>query len=266
MGKRALVTCMSALAVLGAAGSAGAAHRVAPIQGVVVGGGRGVVLVAAQSGVVRAVRGHAQIGMRVRVSGGQIAMLGRAHRATFRGVLVRHTGNLSFFSAAQHMLVVRSGRKLQDAGPTTSPAPGTVVQETVDIDDQGDLQAEQEHQLGQMGQAQVTATIASLGTGTVTLTVNGQSLTIPLPAGLTLPASLVGQQVTLSLSFAGGQAVAEDDNQGDDNGQGDDDGNKNVQPGTTTIPIGGTTTTQPTTTTTSGDRHGGDGGGGGGND
>ena len=50
----------------------------------------------------------------------------------------------------------------------------------------------------------------------MTLTVNGQSLTVPLPSGLTLPATLVGQQVSLELSFAGGQAQVS-------NGGGDDD-------------------------------------------
>jgi hypothetical protein len=258
MRKRVLVGCMSALAVLGAAGSAGAAQRVAPVQGVVVGGGRGVVLVAAQSGVVRAVRGHVGVGMRVRVAGGRVTVLGRVHRATVRGVIVRQSGNVTFLSTARHMLVVRSARKLQDAGPPTTPAPGTVVQETVDIDDQGGLQGEQEHQLGQAGQVQVTAAVAAVGAGTVTLTVNGQQVTIPLPAGLTLPASLVGQQVTLNLSFGSGQAVAQDD-------QGGDDGNGSVQPGTTTIPVGGTAP-QPQSTPPGGDRHGDGGGGGGGGD
>jgi len=54
----------------------------------------------------------------------------------------------------------------------------------------------------------VQATISAVGVGTVTLNVQGQTLTVNLPAGLTLPASLVGQTVTISLSL--------DDNQGDD--------------------------------------------------
>ena len=61
------------------------------------------------------------------------------------------------------------------------------------------------------------ATIAAVGVGTVTLNVQGQTLTVNLPAGLTLPASLVGQTVTITLS------LKQDDNQGDDNG-GDHDG------------------------------------------
>jgi hypothetical protein len=56
--------------------------------------------------------------------------------------------------------------------------------------------------------------------GSVTLNVQGQTLTVPLPAGLTLPASLIGQTVTVNLSLGGS-----DDNQGgDDQGDGDNGG------------------------------------------
>ena len=54
--------------------------------------------------------------------------------------------------------------------------------------------------------------------GSVTLNVQGQTLTVNLPAGLTLPASLVGQTVTITLS------LKQDDNQGDDNGGDNHDG------------------------------------------
>jgi hypothetical protein len=48
-------------------------------------------------------------------------------------------------------------------------------------------------------------------------------LVVDLPAGIQLPASLVGQTVTLTLNLTGGQPTAsEDDNEADDNDQGDD--------------------------------------------
>ena len=50
------------------------------------------------------------------------------------------------------------------------------------------------------------------------MNVQGQTLTVNLPAGLTLPASLVGQTVTITLS------LKQDDNQGDDNGGDNHDG------------------------------------------
>ncbi|MGZ4353929.1 MAG: hypothetical protein ACXVZ4_10305 [Gaiellaceae bacterium] len=253
MAKRTLLVGIAALAALAVAGSASAARQVAPIKGVVVGSQHGVLLVAQSTGAVRAVRGHAAVGMRVSVSGSRIQTFGRAHRAMFRGVIVRHSGSLTFMSAAQHLLVVRTGRHLSSAKDSGPPA-GAVVQTTVGIDDHGDLDEQNEHQVGQMNQAQVQATITSIGTGTVTLSVNGQSLTIPLPAGLTLPASLVGTQVTLNVSFANGQAVAHEDEQEDD----DDGGNATVG-GTagSTINLGGSTQN------TGGGHHHGDGGGGG---
>jgi hypothetical protein len=56
----------------------------------------------------------------------------------------------------------------------------------------------------------------------VTLSVNGQSLTVDLPAGLTLPSSVVGQTVSLNV------ALDDKDDQGDDDhsghGGGGDDG------------------------------------------
>ncbi|HWJ44575.1 MAG TPA: hypothetical protein VNR63_04240, partial [Gaiellaceae bacterium] len=45
----------------------------------------------------------------------------------------------------------------------------------------------------------IQATVTAVGPGTITVTVNGQPLTIKLPAGIQLPASLVGQSVTLTI-------------------------------------------------------------------
>ena len=75
-----------------------------------------------------------------------------------------------------------------------------------------------EQEVGQSNSSSipVQATIAAVGVGTVTLNVQGQTLTVNLPGGLTLPASLVGQTVTISLSL--------DDNQGDDQSGDSSDG------------------------------------------
>jgi hypothetical protein len=52
--------------------------------------------------------------------------------------------------------------------------------------------------------------------------VNGESVTLDLPAGLTLPSSLVGQTVTISVSLS--QDDQGDDNQGDGDSGGGDSG------------------------------------------
>ena len=128
-----------------------------------------------------------------------------------------------FLSATGHLLVVHLGVRRLASASDTPPAPGTVVQTTVGINDQGELDDQGDLQLGQSGQVQVQATVTGVGTGTVILNVNGQALTIPLPAGLSLPASLVGTQVTLNLSFANGQTTANE--QGDNNDQSDQSDN-----------------------------------------
>jgi hypothetical protein len=212
------VTGIACLLVAGG----GAAARPVQLSGVVIGSQHGVLLVATPSGRVRALPGRAAIGMRIGFRGGRIHTFGRAQRAVFDAIVVRRSGNLSFLSAAGQLLAVRSGRRLASSSDSAPPA-GTVVQTTVGITNQGELDDQGEQQLGQTGQIQVQATIASVGAGTVTLTVTGQQLTVPLPAGLTLPVSLVGTQVTLNLSFNNGQtSVQSEDDQGDDNdNQGD---------------------------------------------
>jgi hypothetical protein len=161
----------------------------------------------------------------VLVSGGRLLRtLGRSRHALIQGVVVRQTGRLMFLSAAQHLLVIHLGARWLATVADAPPAPGTVVQTTVGIDDQGELDDQGDHQVGHTGQVQVQGQVTGVGTGTVTLTVNGQTLAIPLPAGLTLPTSLVGTQVTLNLSFANGQTTANE--QGDDNDQGDQHDNQ----------------------------------------
>jgi hypothetical protein len=246
--KRVLFAVVPVLVVL-VAGSAVAARSTGSTRGVVVGRQHGVLLVASSRGLVRTVSGRARVGERVLIRNGRVVgAVGRAHRAVIRGVVVRHSGRLTFLSASRHLLVVHTNRTTASAA-NTAPTPGTVVQQTVSFDDQGNLDDEGEQDVGQTGQTQIQAQISAVGRGAVTVTVNGQSL---VPAGLTLPSSLVGTQVTLNLSFAGGQATAEDDQGG--NSQGDDQGDQGDQNDQGDDDQSSTTTT--TTTTTGGDEGG----------
>ena len=267
--KRIVFSVVGAAFVL--ASSAAASPSAVAVRGVVVGKQQGRLLVASPRGLVRLVSGRASIGSRVLVRSGRVVGLtGRAHTARIRGVVVRRSGKLTFLSAGRHLLVVHAGRRLASV-QDTAPAPGTVVQQTVSFGDQGNLDDQGEHQLGQSSQVQIQATVQAVGTGTVTLVITDannqqQTLTIPLPAGLTLPTTLVGTQVTLSVSFANGQPTASEqgnnqqgnDEQGDSqNGQqGDDEqgDNENNQQG------GQTTTADQQTT--SGSQDGGSGGSG----
>jgi hypothetical protein len=215
--KLKLVLPVLALAAAGAAFWP-AAGGAATFKGIVVAKQHGTLLVTSPSGVVRAVSGRAAVGSRVAVSGRTVTVVGHARTALVRGIVVRRIGTTMFLSSNRHLLAIHNARRLAGtATSTTAPQPGAVVEAQVSVDN-GDLEEQDEQEVGQANSSsiQVQATVSAVGVGTVTLNVQGQTLTVKLPGGLTLPASLVGQTVTISLSL--------DDNQGDDqNGDSSDD-------------------------------------------
>jgi hypothetical protein len=196
-----------------AAGSAGT------FKGIVVAKQRGTLLVASPAGLVRSASGNAAVGSRVVLAGGHASVVGRATKARIRGIVVRRVGSTLFISSNRHLLALHKARVLANTTPATPAAPGTIVSAQVDISN-GQLDEQDETEVGQVSGSTlaVQATIAAVAPGSVTLNVQGQLLTVPLPAGLTLPASLVGQTVTVNLSLAG------DDNQGGDDQSDDDNG------------------------------------------
>jgi hypothetical protein len=198
-----------------------AAGSAATFKGIVVAKQRGTLLVASPAGLVRTAGGNAAVGSRVVLGGGHATVVGHATKARIRGIVVRRIGATLFISSNRHLLALHKARVLASTTPTTPAAPGTIVSAQVDISN-GQLEEQDETEVGQVSGTTlaVQATIAAVGPGTVTLNVQGQTLTVPLPAGLTLPSSLIGQTVTVNLSLSG------DDNQGDDD-QGDDDNGDN---------------------------------------
>ena len=211
-----------------------AASSAATFKGVVVAHQRGALLVASPAGLVRSVTGTAAVGSRVELSGGHATVVGRAHTAHIRGIVVRRVGTTVFLSSNRHLVAVH-GRSLASANGATSvpitttvngtttagtSQPGDVVSSQVTIQN-GELDEETAENVGHVSASdlQVQAVVSAVGPGTVTLMVGTQTLTVPLPAGLTLPASTVGQTVTLSLSL-NGQNGQNGDDEGDDNGGG----------------------------------------------
>ena len=235
------------LALLAAVAGAAAIFpttALAAFNGVVVGKSRGSVAAATASGVVHTVRTHAspRIGSRVHVNGTSIRVIGRAHHVRIHAVIVRRAGSTTFLAGGRSLLAVRTGRTLSSAG-NSGPSTGAIVNTTASVGSNGQLTSIATQVVGQMPSIQVQAVITAVGTGTITLSVNGQPLVLALPAGIQLPTSLVNQTVTLTLNLTGQQPVADDDDQGDDNNaQGDDNDDDNGQ---------------------GGDNHGGDDGGGG---
>lgn len=195
------------VALVPSGAGAATAHRI------VVGKQHGLLLVASPSGVVQTVRANASIGSIL--SGTRV--VGHAKRAHLHGIVIKRIGSTLFLSSNHHLLAVHTGRVLASTAQTTTPTTGAVVNTTVAVQENGELDEQGEDQVGQVnGNVTVQATVTAVGAGTVTLSVNGQSVTVNLPAGLTLPSSVVGQTVSLNVSLG--------DDQGDDNdSQGDDD-------------------------------------------
>jgi hypothetical protein len=200
--------------------------------GVVVGKSGSNIAVASKSGVVRTVstRAHLRLGARVRVNGTAVRALGLAHSARIHAVVVKRAGGTTLVAAGRSLLAIRSsGRRLSSlvgSGPST----GAVVNSTVDIAN-GQLTQQSMQVVGQSGTASVQAQVTAVGAGTITVLVNGQPFTIALPAGIQLPASLVGQFVTLNLSLAqtGATATTGDDNQNENDDQDDNQNNDGNQ-------------------------------------
>jgi hypothetical protein len=203
-------------AALGAAALVPATAGAATVRGVVVGrSAHHTLLVATGTGRVVAIKGRAAIGSRV--VGRQV--VGRATHARIHGVVVTRKGSTIFVASNRHVVAIHEGRALASSGTSSGPAPGTIVTSTVAIASNGQLDDENETEDGQDSSStvQIQAVVDAVGSGTVTINVNGTDVTVNLPDGLTLPQSIVGQTVTIDISIGQG-----DDDQGDDNGdQGD---------------------------------------------
>jgi hypothetical protein len=216
------LTLICAVAAVVAVWPAASSAATTTSTGVVVAKQRGALLVASAAGAVTAASGSASIGSRVALSGGHATVIGRAHTARIRGVVVRRVGKTMFLASNRHLVAVHDATPVPAAPATTTPQPGAVVSSQVTIQN-GRLEDENDDVVGQANanDLQVQAVVSAVGAGTVTLTVGTQTLTVPLPAGLTLPASIVGQTVTLSVSLNGQNGDDNDDDNGDNGGGGD---------------------------------------------
>jgi hypothetical protein len=206
------------LAVLGVAwawsASSGAASG---FKGIVVAKEHGKLLVASNAGAIRAVSGGAAIGARILVTPAGTKVLGHAKVAKVRGVVIRRIGATTFIANNHHVVAVRKARMLAAADP------GDVVTAAVRIHDD-DLDEDDMDIVGHANSVVIQAQVAAVGTGTVTLLINGTQVPISLPAGLTLPASLVGQMVSLTVKIDNDNVEVEDENEVEHQNNDDDDG------------------------------------------
>jgi hypothetical protein len=186
--KKLLVAAAFAAAALFPAGA-----LAGTFSGVVVGKGGGALAVAAKGGLVRTVhsRANLRLGARVHVSGGTVRPFGVASRARIRGVVVGRAAGTTFLAAGRSLLAVRG---------STAPPSGAIVNAGVVIGG-GQLTQQSLQIVGHDERVTVQAPVTAVGPGTITVTINGQPLTLRLPGGIQLPASLVGQTVTLAVEI-----------------------------------------------------------------
>jgi hypothetical protein len=192
----------------------------------------GVLLVTGPRGLVRLVHGHARVGTRVDVRSGRVLhVYGLAKGARIRGIVVRRTNGDTFLSVAGRMLVIHRGGRHLSSASSDGINPGDVVSALVSFATGGGLAEQEVEDLGHEDGATVQATITAVGAGSVTISVGTQSLTIPLPSGVTIPDTAVGTQFPLKLDFSGDNPTAEPE---DDQTSGEGDhGSPNSGPGST---------------------------------
>ncbi len=192
-----------------------------------------------------------------------LTVVGHARHARFSGVLVRTAGGSSFFAVGHSVVVVQTASRSLSSARSSSPlAPGDAAEIEVTITAGGALDEDSidREPLRDAAEVSLQVTIATVTpatpttAGSLTLTVNGQPLVIPLPAGTILPAAFVANAVVgLRIEFRDAAAANDNDNEGRDDNRGGV-----TTTTTTTIPAtpGGATTT----TTNAQPRNDGDGG------
>jgi hypothetical protein len=185
-------------------------------NGVVVGKGGGNLAIAGKGGLVRTVHSRAKLrlGARVRVSGRAVRSFGVANRARVHGVVLRRVAGTTFLAAGRSLLPLRAA---------SAPAAGTVVNARVAIAN-GQLVQESLQAVGHDDRVTVQATVTAVGPGTITVAVNGQPLTLRLPAAIQLPVSLVGQSVTLTVEVEDENQVEVENEPAEDNDDNDHGG------------------------------------------
>ena len=208
---------------------------------------RGTLLVAGARGGGFTIRGglaRTKVGERVsgrgtRLHDGTIRMarlhvLGHVRKTMLRGTVLRSLARGTLVASGRSVVMIhRSGRHLASASNSGGLHSGDVAKFRIHFDDNDHVvQSGPADEVGQADTARIEGRIVSLSPFVVSM--EGLPITITVPAGMTLPASLsVGDRIELTVQVGAGNtftlvAIDENENdQGDDNGgdgSGDDNG------------------------------------------
>lgn len=201
---------------------------------------RHALVVASRTGVVRTIRVRslkARVGSRVSVAARplrdgtfratRVAIHGRAHRARIHGVVARSLRARYLVSAGHSVIGVRKGRRLAAAGgDQPGLQPGDVIDATVKIDDNGELDEEDVDEVGHVAKLEVEGKLVSIAgappTSLVVQPGDGAPITVAVPAGFTLPSGLAtGDEVELKVVANPDGTLTLQKLEVDDNGNGE---------------------------------------------
>jgi hypothetical protein len=185
----------------------------------------------------------------------KLKVVGHARHARFAAFLVRSVGHLQFFAVGHSLLVAHStprthmgsrtdAKRSVASAKASTLAPGQAAVVQVAITSSGTLDETQVTPMEEPGSPTVTLLVTitavtpatATAPGSITLTISGQALTLPLAAGTVLPSGFAAGasvELTVVLSSAGGVTTT----------------TTTTTTPTTTTPTASTTTTTTTSTT-----------------
>lgn len=180
---------------------------------------RGTLLLAGAHGVGLTVRGglaRTVVGQRVSVQGvrlhdgtirlARLHVLARVRTTTLRGTVLRSLVRGTLVASGRSVVMIhRLGRRLAAASDHGELEVGDVAEFRIRFDDDDLVEAAPPAQVGQSATARIEGKVVSLSPFVVS--TEGLPLTITLPVGMTLPATLApGQQVELTVQVGVGNA------------------------------------------------------------
>jgi len=178
---------------------------------------RGAFVLVGARGIgitVRGVQRSVVPGARLRVEGlrlrdgtvrmTQLVALGRMHRATIRGTVVRRLAHVTLVATGRSVVSIRNLATRRTAHVQhDGPQAGDVAQFRVRFDDDDLVEAGQPVQVGQAGAVRIEGTIVSVAP--LVVSVEGLPVTITVPAGMTLASTLAaGARIELTVQVGAG--------------------------------------------------------------
>jgi hypothetical protein len=167
-----------------------------------------------------------------------VHVVGRRSHVQMRGTVTYSRGRVFTLSSRGASILIRRGARAVAASDTAPPA-GSVVLVDGNVDDNGDVQANDVNEEGQDNNGiDLEGKVLAIDTTARTLSISaddedasGAALTVNVPAGVDLTGFTVGQEVELKVTRNADGTFVLQQGTGDDNEQEADDSNNNDHSG-----------------------------------